>query len=135
LPFRGCKRFVKGESRGSQEKEELTGPEQDVQKAAAIEISKFRGVETDVERLTGALFDESSHGSQVYGVRTEAAAPRIQALEVLIAREQEMLQAEIPLIQGCNCGATARLFGAISFAKHCPYRPPSPALKLGVRPC
>jgi len=90
---------VKGESRGSQEKEELARPEQDVQKAAAIEIGKFRGVETDVERLAGALFDESSHGSQVDGVRAEAAAPGIQALEVLIARKQEMLQAEIPLIQ------------------------------------
>jgi hypothetical protein len=56
-------------------------------------------VETDVERLAGALFDESSHGSQVYRVRAEAAAPRVQALEVLIAREQEMLQAEIPLTQ------------------------------------
>jgi hypothetical protein len=99
LPFRRCKRFVKGESRGSQEKEELSGPEQDVQKAAAIEISKFRGVETDVERLAGALFDESSHGSQVDGARAEAAAPGVQALEVLITREQEMLQAEIPLTQ------------------------------------
>jgi hypothetical protein len=99
LAFRRCKRFVEGEPWGSQEKEEFAGPEQDVQKAAAIEISKFRGVETDVERLAGALFDESSHGSQVYRVRAEAAAPRVQALEVLIAREQEMLQAEIPLTQ------------------------------------
>ena len=90
---------MKRESWGSQEKEELAGPEQDVQKAAAFEISKFRGVETDVERLAGALFDESSHGSQVDRVRTEAAAPGIQVLEVLIARKQEMLQAEIPLIQ------------------------------------
>jgi hypothetical protein len=90
---------VKGESWGSQEKEELAGPKQDVQKAAAIEIGKFRRVEADVERLAGTLFDESSHGSQVDGVGAEAAAPGIQALEVLIAREQEMLQAEIPLIQ------------------------------------
>ena len=90
---------MKGESRGSQEKEELTGPEQDVQKAAAFEIIKILGMETDVERLAGALFDESSHGSQVDRVRTEAAAPGIQVLEVLIARKQEMLQAEIPLIQ------------------------------------
>ena len=90
---------MEGEPWGSQEKEELASPEQDVQKAAAIEISEFRGVETDFERLTGTLFDESSHGNQVYGVRAEAAASRVQALEVLIAREQEMLQAEIPLIQ------------------------------------
>lgn len=90
---------MEGKSWGSQEKEELAGPEQDVQKAAAIEISKFHGVETDVQRLAGAFFDESSHGSQVDGARAEAAAPRVQALEVLIAREQEMLQAEIPLIQ------------------------------------
>jgi len=56
-------------------------------------------METDVERLAGTLFDESSHGSQVDGVRAEAAAPGVQALEVLIAREQEMLQAKIPLTQ------------------------------------
>jgi len=56
-------------------------------------------MKTDVQSLPGTLFDESSHGSQVDGVRAEAAAPGVQALKVLIAREQEMLQAEIPLIQ------------------------------------
>jgi len=90
---------VEGEPWDSQEKEELAGPEQDVQKAAAFEIIKILGMQTDVERLAGALFDESSHGSQVDGVRADAAAPGVQALEVLIAREQEMLQAEILLIQ------------------------------------
>ena len=90
---------MEGEPWGSQEKEEFASPEQDVQKAAAIEISKFRGVETDFERLAGTVFDESSHGNQVDGVRAEAAASGVQALEVLIAREQEMLQAEFPLIQ------------------------------------
>jgi len=54
---------VEGEPWGSQEKEELAGPEQDVQKAAAFEIIKILGMETDVERLAGTLFDESSHGS------------------------------------------------------------------------
>jgi hypothetical protein len=93
---------VEGEPRGSQEKEELAGPEQDIQEAAAFKIAKILGVETDVERLAGTLFDESSHGSQVDGVRAEAAAPGVQALEVLIAREQEMLQAEMPLIQRYN---------------------------------
>ena len=90
---------MEGEPRDSQEKEKLAGPEQDVQKAAAFEVAKALGVETDVERLAGTLFDESSHGSQVDGLRAEAAAPRVQALEVLIAGEQEMLQAEIPLVQ------------------------------------
>ncbi len=90
---------MEGEPRGSQEKEELAGPEQDVQKAAAFEIIKILGMETDVERLAGTLFDESPHGSQVDGVRAEAAAPGVQALEVFIAREQEMLQAEILVIQ------------------------------------
>ena len=90
---------MEGKPRGSQEKEELASPEQDVQKAAAFEIIKILGMETDVERLAGTLFDESSHGSQVDGVRAEAAAPGVQALEVLIAREQEMLQAKIPLTQ------------------------------------
>ena len=90
---------MEGEPRGSQEEEELAGPEQDVQKAAAFEIIKILGMETDVERLAGTLLDESSHGSQVDGVRAEAAAPGVQALEVLIAREQEMLQAKIPLTQ------------------------------------
>jgi hypothetical protein len=93
---------VKGEPRSSQEKEEFAGPEQDVQKAAAFEIIKILGMETDVERPAGTLFDESSHGSQVDRVRAEAAAPGVQTLEVLIAREQEMLQAEILLIQRCN---------------------------------
>jgi hypothetical protein len=90
---------VEGEARGSQEKEGLAGPEQDVQKAAAFEIIKILGMETDVERLAGTLFDESSHGSQVDRVGAETAAPGVQALEVLIAREQEMLQAEILPIQ------------------------------------
>jgi len=90
---------VKGEPRSSQEKEEFAGPEQDVQKAAAFEIIKILGMETNVQRLAGTLFDESPHGSQVDGLRAEAAAAGVQALEVLIARQQEMLQAEIPLIQ------------------------------------
>ena len=54
---------MEGEPWDSQEKEELAGPEQDVQKAAAFEIIKILGMQTDVERLAGALFDESSHGS------------------------------------------------------------------------
>jgi hypothetical protein len=99
LVFRGCRRLVEGDPCGSQEKEELAGPEQDIQKAAAFEIIKILGMETDVERLAGTLFDESPHGSQVDWVRAEAAAPGVQAFEVLIAREQEMLQAEILLIQ------------------------------------
>ena len=90
---------MESDLRGSQEKEEFAGPEQDVKKAATIEIGKFRGVETDVERFAGTLFDESPHGSQVDGVRTKAAAPGVQALEILIAREEEMLQAEIVLTQ------------------------------------
>lgn len=90
---------MESEPRGSQEKEKLAGPQQDVQKAAAFEIIEILGMETDVERLAGTLFDEGSHGSQVDGVSAEAAASGVQALEVLIAREQEMLQAEIPLIQ------------------------------------
>ena len=90
---------MEGEPRGSQEKEELAGPEQDVQKAAAFEIIKILGMETDVERPAGTLFDENPHGSQVDELRAEAAAPGVQALEVLVAREQEMLQAEILVIQ------------------------------------
>ena len=90
---------MEGEPWGSQEKEKLAGPEQDVQEAAAFEIIKILGMETDVERLAGALFDESSHASQVRGLRVEAPAPGVQALEAVIAREQKMLQAEILLIQ------------------------------------
>jgi hypothetical protein len=56
-------------------------------------------VEADVERLAGTLFDESAHGSQVDGLRTEAAAPGVQVLELLVASEKEMLQAEILLVQ------------------------------------
>ena len=66
---------MEGEPGASQEKEELAGPEQDVQKAAAFEIIKILRMETDVERLAGTLFDESPHGSQVDGMRAEAAAP------------------------------------------------------------
>ncbi len=90
---------MKGEPRSSQEKEEFAGPEQDVQKAAAFEIIKILGMETNVQRLAGTLFDESSHGSQVDGLRAEAAATGVQALEVLITTEQEMLQAEVLPIQ------------------------------------
>jgi len=86
---------VEGEPGGSQEKKELAGPEQNIQKAAPFEIIKNLGMETDVERLAGTLFDESPHGSQVDGLRAEAAAAGVQALEVLIAREQEMLEAQI----------------------------------------
>ena len=90
---------MKGEPRSSQEKEEFAGPEQDVQKAAAFEIIKILGMETNVQRLAGTLFDESPHGSQVDGLRAEAAAAGVQALEVLITTEQEMLQAEVLPIQ------------------------------------
>ena len=89
---------MKGEPRSSQEKEEFAGPEQDVQKAAAFEIIKILGMETDVERPAGTLFDESSHGSQIDEPRAEATAPGVQALELLVAREQKMFQAEILVI-------------------------------------
>jgi hypothetical protein len=56
-------------------------------------------METNVQRLAGTLFDESSHGSQVDALRAEAAAAGVQALEVLITTEQEMLQAEVLAIQ------------------------------------
>lgn len=82
-----------------------------------MEIIKILGMETDVERLAGTFFDESSHGSQVDRLRAEATAPGVQALEVLIARQQEMLQAEILPIQGCNRKAAARAFSAVSFVK------------------
>jgi len=93
------RRFGEREPGRAEQKEELTGPEQDVQKAAAFEIAEVLGMETDIERLAGTLFDESSHGGQVGGLRAEGAAPGIQALQFLIAGEQEVLQAEILLIQ------------------------------------
>jgi len=92
-------RFGEREPRCAEQKEELTGPEQDVQKAAAFEIVEILGMETDIERLAGALFDESSHGNEIDGLRAKGAAPGVQALEFLIAGEQEVLQAEILLIQ------------------------------------
>jgi hypothetical protein len=52
-------------------------------------------VETDVECLARTILDESSHGRQVDELRAEAAAPGVQVLELLVAREQEMFQAEI----------------------------------------
>ncbi len=80
-------------------------------------------METDIERPAGTLFDESSHGGQVGGLRAEGAAPGIQALQFLIAGEQEMLQAKILLIQRCNRGAAARSFATDSFMMHCLHRP------------
>jgi len=93
------RRFGERKPRCAEQKEELAGPEQDIQKAAAFEIAEVLGMETDIERPAGTLFDESSHGGQVGGLRAEGAAPGIQALEFLIAGEQEMLQAKTLLTQ------------------------------------
>ena len=84
---------------GPQQEKEFASPEQDVQKASALQIAQVLTMEADVEGLAGALFDKSAHGSRIEGFGAEPPAPGIQALELGIAAQEKMVQAKILLIQ------------------------------------
>ena len=55
------------DARSAQKNEELAGPEQDVQQAAALKIGKIFRIQADVEGLARAFLDEGSHRSEVDG--------------------------------------------------------------------
>jgi hypothetical protein len=112
-------RLRESEARGAQEKKQFSGPEQDVQKTSPLQITQVLAMETDVERLPGALLDKGSHGSGIKGLGAETAAPGIQAFEPFIATKQKVVQAKILLVQRSNCGFRTRIHSAVSFSIVC----------------
>ena len=108
-----------GEAWGSQQQEKLTGPEQNIQQATALEIAQVLRLQADVERLSRAFLDEGSHGTHVEKLNAELAAPRIKALKPFITAHQEVVQAENLVIQCSNRGAATRTHPAATFPNLC----------------
>jgi hypothetical protein len=98
-------RFGRGHGLGdseawdAQEDEEFAGPEQNIEQAAALEIAQVLRLEADVEGFSRAFLDEGAHGSEVDGIGGKFAAAGINALQLFVAAEQEMVQAESLVIQ------------------------------------
>ena len=118
LAFRGRYRFGEREARGSKQEEQFTRPEQNVQQASALEIAQVFRLQADVERLSRAFLDEGTRRDQVERLSAGLAAPRINALKPFITTQQEVVQAEILVIQCSNRGASTRTHAAVSFPKH-----------------
>ena len=118
LRLRGNHRLGEGEARGAQQEEEFTGPEQNVQQAAALEIAQVFRLQADVEGFSRAFLDEGAHGRQVDGFGGELAAAGIKALEPFITAQQEVVQAESLAIQCSNRGAATRTHAAVTCPKH-----------------
>ena len=116
----------KREAWGSQQEEQLTCPEQNVQQSSALKIAQAFTLQADVERLSRAFLDENAHGAHVYGFSAELAAPGIKDLKPFITTQQEVVQAKSLVIQCGNRGATTRTHQAVSFPKH--RIPSTPAL-------
>jgi len=66
----------KGVAWGSQQKEQFTCPEQNIQQASTLKIAQAFALQADVECLSRTFLDESGHGGQVDGLSAEFAAPR-----------------------------------------------------------
>src|SRR5260370_2494894 len=119
----GCS---EGEARGAHQEEEFAGPEQNVQKAAALEIGQALGMQADVEGLSRAFLDEGAHGRQVHGLGgAELTAPRIKAFQLFITTRQEVVQAESLVIQCSNPGPVTRPHPSLSTPHH-PLHPTQP---------
>jgi hypothetical protein len=99
LVFRRRYRLGEGETRDAQQKEEFTGPKQNIQQASALKIAQVLRLQTHVEGFSRAFLDEGPHGGQVDRFRGELAATRIDALQSFVTTRQEMVQAESLAIQ------------------------------------
>ena len=99
LTLGGSHRLGERETWSAQQEEEFTGPEQDVQQAAALKIAQILRLQADVERFPRAFFDEGAHCGQVYGFSGEPAATRIKTFKPFITTLQEVVQAESLVIQ------------------------------------
>jgi hypothetical protein len=83
--------FGDGVARCTQDEEQLTGPEEYVQKAAALKIGEALGLQTYIERFAGALFHKRAHGSQVDLFGAKAAPARVDSFEFVVAAQQEVV--------------------------------------------
>ncbi len=75
-------------------------------------------MQADVESLAGALLDKGAPGGRIEGFRGEPPAPGIQALKLVIAAQEKVVQAKILLIQRSNRGARTSIHAAVSFSMH-----------------
>ena len=117
LTFGGRHGLGEGEAWGAQQEEKFTGPEQNVQQAAALKIGESLRLQADVEGFSGAFLAESAHGAQVNGISGQLPASRVTPLKPFVATLQEVVQAENLVIQSSNRGAATRTHPAISFPK------------------
>jgi hypothetical protein len=108
-----------GKAGNTQEQEEFTGPEEDVKETPSLQIAQIIAVQANVEGLARALLNEGTHGCRIESLRAETPAPGIQTLELVIATQQEMIQAKILLAQRSNWGARTRIHATVAFSLFC----------------
>jgi hypothetical protein len=96
---------IRESARGSaQQKEKFTGPQKNVQQAAALQIVDVIAMQRHIKRAPRALFDECAPRSGIQIHAPDFLAARINALQIFVAKFDEVVQAKILLSQRSHSG-------------------------------
>ena len=74
-------------------------------------------MQTNLEGLLRALFDEGAHGGEIHALFARFLAAWINGLQLRVATEKKMVQAKSLLIQGSSRGTVTSTLAAVSFRK------------------
>lgn len=104
--------------RGAQKNKQLASPEQNVEEPAALKIIKIRATNCNFKGPAGAFLDESAKRRQFEGHTAWIGTTRVDALEVLVAQLDEMVDAKILLSQLSGRRAFTKIHRTDSVLRH-----------------
>ena len=91
---------IREATRGNaQQEEKLAGPQKNVQQAAALQIVDIFAMQSDFQSSPRTLLDECPQRSQIETHPPQLLAPGIDALQIVVAEFDEVIQAKILLSQ------------------------------------
>ena len=91
---------IREAARGNtQQEEKLAGPQKNVQQAAALQIVDVFAVQSDIQSPPRTLLDECPQRGEIETHAAQLLAPGIDALQIVVAELDEVIQAKILLSQ------------------------------------
>ncbi|MGH9743087.1 MAG: hypothetical protein ACRD51_12150, partial [Candidatus Acidiferrum sp.] len=93
----------------SQQKEQLAGPQKNVQETAALQIVDILAAQGYVQRSPRAFLDERTQGRELKLDAPDFLCSGIDSLQVFVAQFDEVIQAKILLCQRCHSGLFTKI--------------------------
>jgi|SRR5579859_4099487 len=104
--------------RSANQEKQLSCPEKDIEQSAALEVVQFLAAHGNLQSSARALFDEGAKHRQLEREAAGIFAPRVDALQILVAQFDEMIDAKILLRQGSDSEPVTKVHGTDFVRQH-----------------